>query len=249
MRNITQGLWGAVLCGLAACGYQSPANAQTALQALVTATCGTPGITYTSGRPGTVTINTSGQLCIVGTFSFTPSGTQNVNLTQLNAVALGSPSAYGTSPGAVNVAGVNAFVTNTVPVTGTFFQATQPVSGTFFQATQPISGNVGIQSTVNVTPIDCSGTITSGTVAQNAFTAAATRHGFTIANIDTSEVLWFSMTTTAAASGAGSFPLAPATATTFAGLSSFTSPVGLGINTALSVVATTTAHKYSCTVY
>ncbi len=42
---------------------------------------------------------------------------QSVNLAQLNAVALGSPSAYGTAPGAVNVAGVNAFVTNTVAVT------------------------------------------------------------------------------------------------------------------------------------
>ncbi|MGA7791823.1 MAG: hypothetical protein WCA19_02215 [Candidatus Acidiferrales bacterium] len=55
-------------------------------------------------------------------------GTSNVNLIQLNSVALGSPSAYGTSPGAVNVIGVNAFVTNAVAVTGTFFQSTQPVS-------------------------------------------------------------------------------------------------------------------------
>ena len=31
-------------------------------------------------------------------------------------------------------------VTNTVPVTGTFWQTTQPVSGTFWQATQPVSG-------------------------------------------------------------------------------------------------------------
>jgi hypothetical protein len=36
------------------------------------------------------------------------------NLTQVNGVALGSPSNYGTSPGAVSVPGVNAFVTNTV---------------------------------------------------------------------------------------------------------------------------------------
>lgn len=41
---------------------------------------------------------------------------------------LGAMANYGTSPGAVLVPGVNAFVTNTVPVTGTFFQATQPVS-------------------------------------------------------------------------------------------------------------------------
>ena len=30
----------------------------------------------------------------------------------------------------------------TVPVSGTFWQATQPVSGTFWQATQPVSGTV-----------------------------------------------------------------------------------------------------------
>jgi hypothetical protein len=44
------------------------------------------------------------------------SGPWTQNLTQVNSVALGSPSAYGTSPGAVNVPGVNAFVTNTVAV-------------------------------------------------------------------------------------------------------------------------------------
>ena len=43
----------------------------------------------------------------------------------------------------------------------------------------------------------------------------------------------------------GSWPLAPATATTFGQLSSFYSPIGF--NTALSVVAATTAHKFSCT--
>lgn len=41
---------------------------------------------------------------------------------------LGAMANYGTSPGAVLVPGVNAFITNTVPVTGTFWQATQPVS-------------------------------------------------------------------------------------------------------------------------
>lgn len=66
-------------------------------------------------------------------------GTGNVNVIQWDSVNVGAPSNYGTSPGAVTVPGVNAFVTNTVPVTGTFFQATQPVSGTFWQATQPVS--------------------------------------------------------------------------------------------------------------
>jgi hypothetical protein len=53
---------------------------------------------------------------------------QNVNHTQTSGTNLGAITTYGTSPGAVNVESVNSFVTNTVPVTGTFFQATQPVS-------------------------------------------------------------------------------------------------------------------------
>jgi hypothetical protein len=79
---------------------------------------------------------------VSGTVTTTPPANASTNITQLNSVALGSPSNYGTSPGAVSVAGVNAFVTNTVPVTGTFWQATQPVSGTFWQTTQPVSGTV-----------------------------------------------------------------------------------------------------------
>lgn len=60
-------------------------------------------------------------------------------ITSWGGGTLGAMAAYGTSPGAVLVPGVNAFITNTVPVTGTFWQATQPVSGTFWQATQPVS--------------------------------------------------------------------------------------------------------------
>ena len=119
------------------------------------------------------------------------------------------------------------------------------VAGSVTQGTIPWA----VSSQVNVTPADCSGTITAGGVAQNAFAAAATRRGFTIANIDTTEPLWISFTTTAAASGTGSYPLGPATATSFTDLASFSSPFGLGINTALSVIAATTAHKFTCTVW
>lgn len=48
------------------------------------------------------------------------------NITQWNSVALGSPSAYGTSPGAVNVPGVNAFITNTPAVTQSGTWTVQP---------------------------------------------------------------------------------------------------------------------------
>lgn len=101
--------------------------------------------------------------------------------------------------------------------------------------------------TANVTPTDCSGTITTGGTAQNAHTAQSTLRGMTIANLDTTEVMWISFTTTAAPSTVASYPLAPASATTFAGLSSYTTPLGFGYNTALSVVAATTGHKWSCT--
>ena len=99
--------------------------------------------------------------------------------------------------------------------------------------------------TVNVTPVDCSGTITTGGTAQNAFGTATGRAAFQIANLDTTEVMWISFTGTAVAGAVGSYPLAPATATTFAGLSSYYS--NYGFNTALSVIAATTGHKFSCT--
>ena len=53
------------------------------------------------------------------------------NLTELNSVGLGSPSAYGSSPGAVNVSGVNAFVTNTPAVSQSgAWTVSLPVSST-----------------------------------------------------------------------------------------------------------------------
>jgi hypothetical protein len=104
-----------------------------------------------------------------------------------------------------------------------------------------------ISNATNVTATACSGTVATGGTAQNAFTAQTTLHGFTIANIDTTEPLWISFTTTAAASGTDSYPLPAATASTFAGFGSFTSPPGFSLNHALSVVAATNGHKYSCT--
>ncbi len=107
--------------------------------------------------------------------------------------------------------------------------------------------NSPAQLAVNVTPTDCSGTVVTGNTAVNAFTAQTTLHGFTILNDDTSEPLWISFTTTAAAATAGSYPLAAATPTTYAGVNSYTSPPGFGTNHALSVVAATNGHKFSCT--
>jgi hypothetical protein len=73
----------------------------------------------------------------------------NNNITQWNSVSLGSPSAYGTSPGAVNVIGVNAFVTNTVPVSGTIAVTN---AGTF-----------AVQATLTAETTKVIGTINQGT--------------------------------------------------------------------------------------
>jgi len=169
-----------------------------------------------------------------GTWTCQSAGYQNV---RVNLTAIG---------GGTETFTLNASAGSSQPPVGTQGTATNV---TAVGGTATTAAGLPVLGTVNTTLTDCSGTITSGGTAQNAFTAAATRHGFTIANIDTTEVMWVSFTTTAAASGTASYPLAPATATTFAGLSSFTSPIGMGINTALSVIAATTSHKFSCTVW
>jgi len=67
---------------------------------------------YTTGQTNPLSLDVNGNLRVAATI--TPSGTQNVNVIQWDTTALGAPSAYGTSPGAVNVIGTNSFVTNTV---------------------------------------------------------------------------------------------------------------------------------------
>lgn len=118
---------------------------------------------------------------------------------------------------------------------------------------QGISGGTGVpvRSVANMTPTDCSGSIATGGTAQNAFTAQTTLHGFIIKNTDASagggEPVWISFTRTAVANTAGSYPLGPPVTTLFAGGESFSAPPGFGTNHAVSVIAATTGHKFSCT--
>jgi hypothetical protein len=97
----------------------------------------------------------------------------------------------------------------------------------------------------NLTVTDCSGTVATGGTAVNAIAAQTTLHGFTLMNIDTTEGLWMSLTGTATASTGGSYFLQAATASAQGG--SFTTPFGLGTAHAVSVVAATNGHKFSCT--
>jgi hypothetical protein len=95
-----------------------------------------------SGQQEPLQLDSSANLKVnvANTPSVAQSGTWNVgqtggpwtiNWTQVASVALGAPSAYGTSPGAVNVLGVNAFITNTPAVSqsGTWNSRTQDGAG------------------------------------------------------------------------------------------------------------------------
>ncbi len=110
------------------------------------------------------------------------------------------------------------------------------------------SGPFNVAPATNLTPTDCSGTLTTGGTAQAAFGSTTTKHGFDICNIDAvtngGEPLWFSTTTTALAAAASSYPLTAPQSTAVTGMGCYR---GVGINTALSVVAATTGHKFSCT--
>lgn len=103
-----------------------------------------------------------------------------------------------------------------------------------------------IGSAANVSPVDCSGTVVTGGTAVNAIAASPGVHGFIIANLDVTEALWVSFTGAATVNTIGSFPISSGTVTTLAGAGSFSSIVGAGFNTNLSVNATTSGHKFSC---
>jgi len=91
----TNGLWVNVKAGSAGNGAASATGSAVPAQA------------------GYTGVNVGGTLR--GWTGVNPTGTVYAgqsDLASVNGVSLGSPSAYGTSPGAVNVPGVNAFVTN-----------------------------------------------------------------------------------------------------------------------------------------
>jgi hypothetical protein len=98
----------------------------------------------------------------------------------------------------------------------------------------------------NRTPVDCSSTIASGTVAQNLLDSAKTDlHGFCLMNLDATEFLYMNLNGTAVAGATGSYGLQPSSSTVQGG--SFCAPMGLGVKLNPSVVAATTGHKFTCT--
>jgi hypothetical protein len=110
------------------------------------------GQALAASQSGTWTVQQGGapwSVSASGNFGVTQQTSPWVDsITTWGGGTLGAMAAYGTSPGAVLVPGVNAFVTNTVGVSGTVsvsnFPATQPVSGTVTanQGTTPWADNV-----------------------------------------------------------------------------------------------------------
>src|SRR5271163_4261427 len=130
-------------------------------------------IIWNSGAAVSSSPTQTSLVTLSGSSTVSISGTSAVNLSQLNAVALGSPSNYGTSPGAVAVQGVNAFITNTVPVTLTSTTITGTVAVT--QSTSPwvvsltsttITGTVAV--TQSTSPWVVSGNLTHNNAAPAA---------------------------------------------------------------------------------
>lgn len=83
------------------------------------------------------------------------------------------------------------------------------------------------------TLVDASGAIAAGGTAQNAAAANIARRGFLLQNLDAAEELYVRLTGASVIGGAGSFVLGP-----------YASLQGVGTG-AISVIATTTAHKFS----
>jgi hypothetical protein len=89
-------------------------------------------------------------------------GTQQSKITDGTNVA--TVKAASTLPAATDKALV-VTARDSIPVTGTFWQATQPVSGTFWQATQPVSGTVTANAgtNLNTSALALDATLTGGT--------------------------------------------------------------------------------------
>ncbi len=130
-----------------------------------------------------------------GSTTFPYSYTASQTATAASFLGIGGVNGSTFNPLAVSASGVASVnVTNTVPVTGTFYQATQPVSGslsvsntvpvtgTFFQATQPVSiaATVPVSGTFFQTtqPVSC--TTTNCTVQLG--------NGANVASVDTNGV-------------------------------------------------------------
>ena len=134
-------------------------------------------------------INVAGNLR--GRTGVNPSGSvyaAQIDLASVNGVSLGSPSNYGTSPGAVSVPGVNAFVTNTVGISASALplpsNAAQETGGNLAALAGAVSASVmqgNLKQVNGATTLAGAGTVGTGSqrvaVGQDASTIAGAAPG------------------------------------------------------------------------
>jgi hypothetical protein len=177
---------GAAFAAAVAALCQTPARAID-LNVVVIATCGTVPLSLPTGTGYSIFTDQNGNLCMNGSVTVTPSGTQNVNLTQIQ----------GAAPSLTNPLWVT-------PATGASFA----VTGTFWQATQPVSIAAAPLRALGITPTDRTITSASGS-SQQMMAANASRHSITIENTGSANCGINPTGGTAAIGGAGTITLAP----------------------------------------
>jgi hypothetical protein len=161
--STTSGEHGDLIQGAVTTAAPAYTTAQTSPLSLTTAgALRTDSSATTQPISGTVAVTQSTSPWVIsGAVTNTPPANQSVNLTQLNSVALGSPSNYGTSPGAVEVQGVNAFITNTVPVT----LASTTITGTVAVTQSTSPWVVSLASTTITGTVTTAGNLTNNNAA------------------------------------------------------------------------------------
>lgn len=138
-----------------------------------------------------------------GALALTADRNAFVNVNRWVGTQLGAPSNYGTSPGAVTVPGVNAFVTNTPPVSQSGTWTVQPgntanstpwlVAGAG-TAGSAASGVVSVQGVASMTPVQVSqataGNLNATVSPASGDPCATTTHHFVSINQTTSAQLF-----------------------------------------------------------
>jgi len=164
--NVTQ--WDSIALGAPTAYGTAPSGNVIGVNAYIT---NTPAVTLTSTTiTGTVTVvQPTGANLNVDVSNFP--ALSNVNVTEWNSIALGSPTAYGTAPSG-NVIGVNADVTNVVAISAASLPLPTGASTSALQT----AGNASLTTiATNTTPLAQGSTTAgeSGNLSMGAVTTAA----------------------------------------------------------------------------
>lgn len=148
-----------------------------------TFTAGTTNYTPVGGTYNTGTISlTSGQ---GGALRLTTDRNLMTDLNEVAGTALGAPSNYGTSPGAVSVLGVNAFVTNTVTANpGTPANWAVGATGSAVPANAHYSGAVSSGNLVGIIQADNSAAINVSTATTTQLVALSSGKKIYVTSFD-----------------------------------------------------------------